>query len=162
MSKRVVLSVIAIGLVLVGVLGSSDADITHSENLKGSQVTTEMETPVEVERVTPTCDGTTVSTNCVLDDVKYTKYIYHPAVAEVSHVERTTVYNEKIIGYCTLCNDGTYSPSCATGRGACSHHGGVNQWNAPKYQKVPEYFENVVVDTPAQLEYFEKVIDSEN
>lgn len=25
-----------------------------------------------------------------------------------------------------VCNDGTYSN--ATGRGACSHHGGVNHW----------------------------------
>lgn len=38
-----------------------------------------------------------------------------------------------ITGYCTLCNDGQYSPSNAKGRGACSHHGGVANWNAPVY-----------------------------
>lgn len=38
-----------------------------------------------------------------------------------------------ITGYRTLCRDGEYSPSNAKGRGACSHHGGVADWNAPVY-----------------------------
>lgn len=41
---------------------------------------------------------------------------------------------KKIVGHCTLCCDGSYSPSCATGRGACSWHGGVCEWNAPIYE----------------------------
>lgn len=41
---------------------------------------------------------------------------------------------KKIAGHCTLCNDGTYSKTCATGRGACSRHGGVKQYNAPIYE----------------------------
>jgi len=44
---------------------------------------------------------------------------------------------KEIIGYCTLCNDGTYSPSCAVGRGACSWHGGVSAYNVPEYTTIP-------------------------
>lgn len=40
---------------------------------------------------------------------------------------------KKVVGYCTLCNDGTFSPSCAVGRGACSYHSGVNAYNVAKY-----------------------------
>lgn len=45
-----------------------------------------------------------------------------------------------IVEYRTLCNDGEYSPSNAKGRGACSHHGGVANWNAPVYDTnyIPE------------------------
>jgi hypothetical protein len=39
--------------------------------------------------------------------------------------------------YETLCNDGT--SSSATGRGACSWHGGVAQWNHPVYQTSRKY-----------------------
>lgn len=41
------------------------------------------------------------------------------------------------VGYCTVCNDGSYSPSCAVGRGACSWHGGVEAYNAPEYKTIP-------------------------
>lgn len=51
-----------------------------------------------------------------------------------------------ISGYRTLCRDGEYSPSNAKGRGACSHHGGVADWNAPVYST--EYIEAI----PAQYE----------
>jgi hypothetical protein len=39
--------------------------------------------------------------------------------------------------YCTLCCDG--STSDATGRGACSWHGGVCQWNHPIYETSRKY-----------------------
>ncbi len=41
------------------------------------------------------------------------------------------------IGYTTLCCDGT--TSSAKGRGACSHHGGVCNWNAPIYHESRKY-----------------------
>jgi hypothetical protein len=44
---------------------------------------------------------------------------------------------KKIIGYETLCNDGTTSD--AKGRGACSHHGGVQDWNHPIYEESRKY-----------------------
>ncbi len=59
------------------------------------------------------------------------------------------------MGYCTLCRDGTYSPTCATGRGACSHHGGVAQWSAPIYNQVEYYEEVKVIDVPASKERYE-------
>jgi len=42
-----------------------------------------------------------------------------------------------IIGYCTACNDGTFSPSCAVGRGACSWHGGVAAYNVAQFRVTP-------------------------
>lgn len=46
---------------------------------------------------------------------------------------------KRIIAYRTLCCDGTYSPSNAKGRGACSWHGGVCNWNAPVYETYRKY-----------------------
>jgi hypothetical protein len=65
------------------------------------------------------CDGTLVTTHCTHEGQTYATYIYHPAVDEVSRVVTKVVYENKVIGYCTRCMDGTFSPSCATGRGAC-------------------------------------------
>ena len=44
---------------------------------------------------------------------------------------------KRITGYITLCNDGTTSG--ATGRGACSWHGGVSEWNHPIYEEYRKY-----------------------
>lgn len=107
----------------------------------------------------PICDGIRIKSSCRTDDVVYKTYIYYPAVAEKTHTVTDTTYREEVTGYCTLCNDGTYSPSCATGRGACSHHGGVAQWNAPRTSRVPVYTKRVVVDAPAVAERYEKVLD---
>lgn len=41
--------------------------------------------------------------------------------------------------YQTVCCDGSYSPSNAKGRGACSHHGGVCNWNYPIYEYYRKY-----------------------
>lgn len=57
---------------------------------------------------------------------------------EPSKIEKT------IVEYRTLCRDGEYSPSNAKGRGACSHHGGVEDWNAPVYDT------KYIKATPAQ------------
>ena len=111
------------------------------------------------KKITLTCDGTTVVAACTVDAINYKTYIHHPAVAEKTHTETETTYREEITGYCTLCSDSTYSPSCATGRGACSHHGGVAQWNAPISNNVPVYSTKTVVDALAVEEYFEKVTE---
>jgi tetratricopeptide (TPR) repeat protein len=42
-----------------------------------------------------------------------------------------------ITGYVTMCCDG--SVSYAKGRGACSHHGGVCNWNSPVYEESRKY-----------------------
>ncbi len=44
---------------------------------------------------------------------------------------------KEIIGYVTRCRDG--STSSARGRGACSHHGGVANWNEPIYREYRKY-----------------------
>lgn len=112
-----------------------------------------------IKKAKPTCDGINVKTNCALENINYKTYIYHPAVAEKTHTETVTTYEDKIIGYCTLCNDGTYSPSCATGRGACSHHDGVAQWNAPQHGSVPVESTKTVIDVPAREAFYDKVVE---
>ena len=109
----------------------------------------------------PICNGTSVSANCKTDDGIYKTFVYHPAVAAKTHQETEVTYREEVTGYCTLCVDGTYSPSCATGRGACSHHGGVAQWNAPRISRVPVYGSRLVVDVPAKEAYYDKVLDKD-
>lgn len=51
--------------------------------------------------------------------------------------EKINPIRKKIIGYQTRCCDG--SISYARGRGACSHHGGVCNWNDPIYQEYRKY-----------------------
>jgi len=112
----------------------------------------------QVEHKVLICDGITVIENCEIDGIKYSKYKYYPAVLEKNHVETKTTYVQEVAGYCTLCNDGTRSPTCATGRGTCSHHGGVRTWNAPIYVDVPKYEQVTVIDSPAIAEYYEKIL----
>lgn len=45
----------------------------------------------------------------------------------------------RVLYYQTVCCDGSYSPSNAKGRGACSHHGGVCDWNKPIYETYRKY-----------------------
>jgi hypothetical protein len=109
----------------------------------------------------PVCDGTNVTSNCKVDGGIYKRYVYHPPVAAKTHQETEVTYREEVTGYCTLCVDGTYSPSCATGRGACSWHGGVAQWNAPRKSRVPVYGSKLVVDEPAKEAYYDKVLNGQ-
>lgn len=158
MKKRVVIGVISAVVLLFGVAGSSNNNQSPNLNTVSPNNATST-TKIAPVKDKPNCDGTAVTSKCALDGVNYETYIYHPAVAEKTHVETTTSYKKETTGYCTLCSDGTYSPSCATGRGACSHHGGVAQWNAPIYSNVPVYDTKTVVDAPAQDAYYEKVTD---
>jgi tetratricopeptide (TPR) repeat protein len=58
------------------------------------------------------------------------------ADAEKLH-DKINPIRKKIVGTETLCCDGTTSN--ATGRGACSHHGGVCDWNHPIYEEYRKY-----------------------
>lgn len=51
--------------------------------------------------------------------------------------EKINPLRKKVVGYETLCCDGTTSG--ARGRGACSHHGGVCDWNHPIYEEYRKY-----------------------
>lgn len=160
MKKRGIIISSILALFVLGVAGaypSNDQKDPSSNTYDSQTVTDPILIPAE-EPETPICDGKSVVANCILDGIEYLKYVYHEAVPEKSHNETITNYRQEITGYCTICNDGTRSPSCATGRGACSHHGGVAQWNAPIYRNIPEYITNKVIDQPAQEAYYEKVL----
>lgn len=51
--------------------------------------------------------------------------------------EKINPIRKRIVDYVTRCCDG--STSQATGRGACSHHGGVCNWNEPVYEEYRKY-----------------------
>lgn len=51
--------------------------------------------------------------------------------------EKINPIRKKVAYYVTLCCDGTTSG--AKGRGACSHHGGVCNWNDPVYEEYRKY-----------------------
>ena len=156
MKKRLLVGAIAAGVILLGAIGSTASNPQSStSNISPSPNTGT--TPQPVEKITPVCDGETITKSCTFEGIEYSTYIYHAAVEEKFHNETSTTYEQKITSYCTLCNDGTYSPSCATGRGACSHHGGVDQWNAPRYSNVPVSTTKKVIDTPNQEAYYEKI-----
>jgi len=148
--KRAILSIVSAVALLLAIT-------THSSTPRSANLSAD-NTAKTSKKVTPTCDGTDVTSDCVVDGVTYRTYIYHAGVAEQSHTETDTSYKQELSGYCTLCGDGTYSPSCATGRGACSYHEGVAQWNAPRYRQVPVTTTRVVIDAPAQDAYYEKVV----
>ncbi len=73
------------------------------------------------------------------------------AVTDAYHASRygskagEKLYNQlnpekkRLLYYQTVCCDGSYSPSNAKGRGACSHHGGVCDWNYPIYETYRKY-----------------------
>lgn len=156
MKKQLIVGVLVIGTFLVGAFSGS-SNPTQPINLDSSQ--SQSETLTKKQPITvPSCDGVNVTTNCTLEGINYSSYIYHAAVPEKSHTETVTTYKQEVSGYCTLCNDGTYSPSCATGRGACSYHGGVAQWNAPVQRNVPQYSTKKVIDVPAREAYYQKVV----
>lgn len=161
MKKRVLVGAITAGLVLLGTLpavtNNSSTSKVETSAVKTVQATASTKNAAP-SKVVPKCDGITVKSDCNLENVSYKTYVYHPATAEESHTETVTTYEEKITGYCTLCNDGTFSPTCATGRGACSHHGGVAEWDAPITSNVPVSSSKKVIDHPAKAEFYEKVV----
>jgi hypothetical protein len=159
MKKLHLVGALVVGTLLLGSAGSSGSRKSSSSN--SPQVNSVNSESISEPKITakPVCDGSSVTSNCVLDSINYKTYIYHPSVPEKSHTEQITTYNKQVSGYCTLCRDGSYSPSCATGSGACSHHGGVAEWNAPRYSNVPIYTNKTVIDLPAQAAFFEKVAE---
>jgi tetratricopeptide (TPR) repeat protein len=51
--------------------------------------------------------------------------------------EKINPLQKRVIDHVVRCRDGTTSD--ATGRGACSHHGGVANWNEPVYGEYRKY-----------------------
>ena len=159
MKKKAIVGAVASGIILLAVAGNtSHPNVTTKDSSQPNPVTPKTSVSA-VPKSRQVCDGSKITSNCVLDKINYKTYVHHAAVPETSHTEQVTTYEKKVTGYCTLCQDDTYSPSCATGRGACSHHGGVAQWNAPRYSDEPVYSTKTVIDSPAKAEYYEKVTD---
>lgn len=158
MKKRVIGGAIAGTLLLLGVIGGTSNNTTSTTDLNKAAEIYKVSPDVKPKEK-PICDGTATTHNCIIGGIDYATYIYHPAVPEKTHTETVTTYDKQVVGYCTLCNDGTYSPSCATGRGACSRHGGVAQWNAPRYRDVPVTSTKTVIDSPALEAYYEKATE---
>ena len=104
----------------------------------------------------PTCDGISITSNCLVDGITYSKYIYHPAKEAVTHVENVQTGTEtRTSSPYILCNDGFHWGSM-THRGACSGHNGVADFEHVDTYEIPVYQEQIVEDSPAQDEYYEK------
>ena len=156
MKKLLLVILVIVALSYGNISGIDNQAPSTNFNVSNSQDQESLKTKPNITN--KTCDGVSTTTNCELEGIKYASYIFHAAMPEKSHDEIVTTYIEEVSGYCTLCSDGTYSPSCATGRGACSHHGGVAQWNAPVHRKVPQYTTKKVIDVAAQEAYYQKVV----
>jgi len=64
------------------------------------------------------------------------EYFFKTLVKQAVEYEPAVPDKKIVIGYCTLCSDGTWSPSCAIGSGACSWHGGVAAYNVAQYRTI--------------------------
>lgn len=104
----------------------------------------------EIAQNTPSCDSVDNGYCQQSAGVFVIKALVTPAVAYVPAVPDT----KKVVGYCTACNDGTWSPSCAVGRGACSWHGGVAAYNVAQYSTI--YGTPAVEARPAVYSYSSK------
>lgn len=139
------------------------------------------------------CDGKNITAHCVDEEGnKYSKYVFHEAepekTEEVYHAATAakthTVYHPAEYGTRTVrgeciktsisykngtcalsqCRDGSYSGS--TGRGTCSHHGGVARSGGPWYTTRTETYmikaawNETVVDVPAKEAWTETVVVS--
>lgn len=108
------------------------------------------------EEQLPTCDGISITSNCIFDGITYSKYIYHPAKEAVTHVENVqTGIETRTSSPYILCNDGFHWGSMKH-RGACSGHNGVADFEHVDTYEIPVYQEQIVEDSPAQDEYYEK------
>lgn len=136
----------------------------------------EQELELKVQNGTPNCD--VIETGyCKLANGDYA---HKTLVVAAVPAKAGTPDRREVIGYCTLCADGTFSPSCAVGSGACSWHGGVSAYNVAQYRIIkglspepakpaeynydektykdsPQYVEPSTPSIDKLLEYLEKV-----
>lgn len=162
LAKKVILSFLSIVIAVLGV----------------SSIVYAIGSPNNTEPPIPICNGKQITENCQDENgTKYSKYVYHEAVTEVTKtinhpyepakthtVHHEAVYGTKQIrecvktsisyksGSCALsqCRDGSFSGSA--GRGTCSSHGGVARSGGPWYT----YRTETYVITPA---WDETVVD---
>ncbi len=103
-----------------------------SDRIKQINAPAEAKMTDSISKTTQSCD-VVESGFCEQSPNAYTdKAIITPAVA----YQPGTPDRKEIVGSCTLCNDGTFSPSCAVGRGACSYHAGVAAYDVAEYRTI--------------------------
>ncbi|TAL14685.1 hypothetical protein EPN95_02155 [Patescibacteria group bacterium] len=109
------------------------SDLEISNRIQSIKTPKETQIADSISKTTQSCNNVE-SGFCEKDIGTYVdKSVVSPAVM----YQPGTPDIKTIIGYCTLCNDGTFSPSCAVGRGACSYHSGVAGYNVAQYMTTP-------------------------
>ena len=148
-------TVLAILLVL-GLVDGNNKRKEESSSQASQNNETKNDKKEEEEKQLPTCDGVSITSDCVVDGITYSKYIYHPAKEAVTHIEKVQTGTETTTSdpY-ILCKDGFHWGS-KTRKGACSGHNGVADPEHVDVIEKPVYEEQIVEDSPAQDEYYEK------
>ena len=154
--KRINFTTVLAVLLVLGLLDGNNKRKEESSSQTSQNNETENDKKEEEEKQLPTCDGVSITSDCVVDGITYSKYIYPPAKEAVTHVEKVqtgteTTTSEPYI----LCKDGFHWGS-KTRKGACSGHNGVADPEHVDVIEKPVYEEQIVEDSPAQDEYYEK------
>lgn len=153
--KRINFTTVLAVLLVLGLLDGNNKRKEESSSQASQNNETENDKKEE-EKQLPTCDGVSITSDCVVDGITYSKYIYHPAKEAVTHVEKVQTGTETTTSdpY-ILCKDGFHWGS-KTRKGACSGHNGVADPEHVDVIEKPVYEEQIVEDSPAQDEYYEK------
>lgn len=153
--KRINFNTVLAVLLVLGLLDGNNKRKEESSSQASQNNETENDKKEE-EKQLPKCDGVSITSDCVVDGITYSKYIYHPAKEAVTHVEKVQTGTETTTSdpY-ILCKDGFHWGS-KTRKGACSGHNGVADPEHVDVIEKPVYEEQIVEDSPAQDEYYEK------
>lgn len=81
------------------------------------------------------CYINTKNTQYAVNDLKEAIALGHPEASKIH--DKINPLKKRIIRYITRCCDGT--ESTAKGKGACSRHKGVCDWNEPVYEEYRDY-----------------------
>ena len=154
--KRINFPIVLAVLLVLGLLDGNNKRKEESSSQTSQNNETENDKKEEEEKQLPTCDGVSITSNCVVDGITYSKYIYHPAKEAVTHIEKVQTGTETTTSdpY-ILCKDGFHWGS-KTRKGACSGHNGVADPEHVDVIEKPVYEEQIIEDSPAQDEYYEK------
>ena len=154
--KRINFTTVLAVLLVLGLLDGNNKRKEESSSQTSQNNETENDKKEKEEKQLPTCDGVSITSDCVVDGITYSKYIYHPAKEAVTHIEKVQTGTETTTSdpY-ILCKDGFHWGS-KTRKGACSGHNGVAEPEHVDVIEKPVYEEQIVEDSPAQDEYYEK------
>ena len=154
--KRINFTTVLAVLLVLGLLDGNNKRKEESSSQASQKNETENDKKEKEEKQLPTCDGVSITSDCVVDGITYSKYIYHPAKEAVTHIEKVQTGTETTTSdpY-ILCKDGFHWGS-KTRKGACSGHNGIADPEHVDVIEKPVYEEQIIEDSPAQDEYYEK------